>query len=176
MLGFCPTKLYKSKLCFPWTMTPICVMPKSYLSFAFGGNLELYLVFWRKKARVITLPAHKLTSGPHFEKKKLVKWWQSMMKFPFFDFFTLFIFLFIQNVLFSRFMPYDAIETEAVLSMDDDAHLRHDEIIFAFRVWREYRDRLVGFPGRFHAWDKEHQSWNYNSNYSCELSMVLTGK
>ena len=29
-------------------------------------------------------------------------------------------------------MPYDAIETEAVLSMDDDAHLRHDEIIFAF--------------------------------------------
>ena len=72
-------------------------------------------------------------------------------------------------------MPYDAIETEAVLSMDDDAHLRHDEIIFAFRVWREYRDRLVGFPGRFHAWDKEHQSWNYNSNYSCELSMVLTG-
>ena len=28
---------------------------------------------------------------------------------------------------------------------------------------------------RFHAWDSEHQSWNYNSNYSCELSMVLTG-
>lgn len=47
--------------------------------------------------------------------------------------------------------------------------------LFAFRVWREYRDRLVGFPGRFHAWDKENLSWNYNSNYSCELSMVLTG-
>ena len=31
------------------------------------------------------------------------------------------------------------------------------------------------FPGRFHAWDKDHLSWNYNSNYSCELSMVLTG-
>ena len=61
------------------------------------------------------------------------------------------------------------------LQVDDDAHLRHDEIIFAFRVWRENRDRLVGFPGRFHAWDKEHSSWNYNSNYSCELSMVLTG-
>lgn len=43
------------------------------------------------------------------------------------------------------------------------------------RVWREARDRIVGFPGRFHAWDVNHQSWLYNSNYSCELSMVLTG-
>ena len=54
-------------------------------------------------------------------------------------------------------------------------NLGHGEIIFAFRVWRENRDRLVGFPGRFHSWDKENHSWNYNSNYSCELSMVLTG-
>lgn len=60
--------------------------------------------------------------------------------------------------------------------MDDDAHLRHDEILFAFRVWREHRDRIVGFPGRFHAWDLNNNfGWNYNSNYSCELSMVLTG-
>jgi len=43
-------------------------------------------------------------------------------------------------------------------------------------VWREHRDRVVGFPGRFHAWDQNyHNAWNYNSNYSCELSMVLTG-
>lgn len=91
------------------------------------------------------------------------------------------------------------IETEAVLSVDDDAHLRHDEIIFGFRysnpfvesafpfsyytnrpsksyrVWREQRDKVVGFPGRFHAWDLEHKNWAYNSNYSCELSMILTG-
>jgi hypothetical protein len=33
----------------------------------------------------------------------------------------------------NRFLPYDVIETEAVLSVDDDAHLRHDEIIFGFR-------------------------------------------
>ena len=39
-------------------------------------------------------------------------------------------------------MPYDLIETEAVLSIDDDVHLRHDEIIFGFRVWREHRDKL----------------------------------
>ena len=30
-------------------------------------------------------------------------------------------------------MPYKEIETEAVLSMDDDMYLRHDEIVFAFR-------------------------------------------
>ncbi|XP_038627377.1 exostosin-like 3 [Tachyglossus aculeatus] len=80
-----------------------------------------------------------------------------------------------KNSLNNRFLPWDAIETEAILSIDDDAHLRHDEIMFGFRVWREARDRIVGFPGRYHAWDVPHQSWLYNSNYSCELSMVLTG-
>lgn len=81
-----------------------------------------------------------------------------------------------RNSLNNRFLPFDVIETEAVLSVDDDAHLRHDEILFAFRVWREHRDRIVGFPGRYHSWDlKSNQMWHYNSNYSCELSMVLTG-
>ena len=47
--------------------------------------------------------------------------------------------------------PYVAIDTEAVLSVDDDAHLRHAEIIFGFPVWRENRE--VGFPGRYHGWD-----------------------
>ncbi|OCT79112.1 exostosin-like 3 [Xenopus laevis] len=80
-----------------------------------------------------------------------------------------------KNSLNNRFLPWDQIETEAVLSIDDDAHLRHDEIMFGFRVWREARERIVGFPGRYHAWDIPHRSWLYNSNYSCELSMVLTG-
>lgn len=80
-----------------------------------------------------------------------------------------------RNSLNNRFLPFSAIETEAILSVDDDSHLRHDEIIFGFRVWREQRDRIVGFPGRFHAWDSNNTAWNYNSNYSCELSMVLTG-
>lgn len=81
-----------------------------------------------------------------------------------------------RNSLNNRFLPLDNLQTEAILSVDDDAHLRHDEILFGFRVWREHRDRIVGFPGRFHAWDLNTQnSWLYNSNYSCELSMVLTG-
>ena len=32
-----------------------------------------------------------------------------------------------RNSLNNRFLPFSAIETEAVLSVDDDAHLRHDE-------------------------------------------------
>lgn len=38
-----------------------------------------------------------------------------------------------RNSLNNRFLPFDAIETEAVLSIDDDAHLRHDEVMFGFR-------------------------------------------
>jgi alpha-1,4-N-acetylglucosaminyltransferase EXTL3 len=80
-----------------------------------------------------------------------------------------------KNSLNNRFIPYDVIETDAILSIDDDIYLRHDEIQFAFRVWRESRDRLVGFPGRFHSFDVRHKAWLYNSNYTCEISMVLTG-
>ena len=38
-----------------------------------------------------------------------------------------------RNSLNNRFLPYNDIETDAILSMDDDAHLRHDEIVFGFR-------------------------------------------
>ena len=49
-----------------------------------------------------------------------------------------------KNSLSNRFIPFQEIETDAILSMDDDAHLRHDEIIFGFRyvkrssIWRMY--------------------------------------
>jgi len=38
-----------------------------------------------------------------------------------------------KNSLNNRFVPWDVIQTDAVLSIDDDAHLRHDEIMFGFR-------------------------------------------
>lgn len=79
------------------------------------------------------------------------------------------------NSLNNRFLPLDIIETECVLHLDDDVRLRHDEMILAFRVWRENRDRLVGFPARFHAWDYKNKNWLYDSNYTCEYSMILTG-
>ncbi|XP_002156291.2 exostosin-like 3 [Hydra vulgaris] len=79
------------------------------------------------------------------------------------------------NSLNNRFIPYSNIETEAILSVDDDIYLRHDEIELAFRVWRENRNRLVGFPGRHHSYNATKDSFDYNSEHSCELSLVLTG-
>ncbi|THD19701.1 putative glycosyl transferase family 64 domain protein [Fasciola hepatica] len=79
------------------------------------------------------------------------------------------------NSLNNRFLPLDVIETDCILSMDDDIQLRHDEIIFGFRIWRENRDRLVGFPARAHFWNATMRDWYYNSDYTCEFSMVLTG-
>ena len=37
------------------------------------------------------------------------------------------------NSLNNRFLPLDNVQTEAILSIDDDVYLRHDEIQFAFR-------------------------------------------
>ncbi|VDO06460.1 unnamed protein product [Rodentolepis nana] len=80
-----------------------------------------------------------------------------------------------KNSLNNRFLPYDVIKTEAILMLDDDVTLRHDEIILGFRVWRENRDRIVGFPARGHFWSAANQSWYYNSAHACEYSMILTG-
>jgi len=48
-------------------------------------------------------------------------------------------------------------------------------IFFIYRIWRENRGRLVGFPGRHHAYNSTSNYFYYNSEHSCELSLVLTG-
>ncbi|KJH50268.1 EXTL2, alpha-1,4-N-acetylhexosaminyltransferase [Dictyocaulus viviparus] len=78
-----------------------------------------------------------------------------------------------KNSLNNRFVPWNRIRTEAVLSLDDDVDLEQQEIIFAFRVWRENRHRIVGFPARYHA--RYGDQMYYNSNYTCQLSIILTG-
>lgn len=78
-----------------------------------------------------------------------------------------------ENSLNNRFIPWDRIETESVLSLDDDIDLMQQEIVLAFRVWRENRDRIVGFPARYHA--RYGDSMYYNSNHTCQMSMILTG-
>ncbi|XP_057321592.1 exostosin-2 [Microplitis mediator] len=81
-----------------------------------------------------------------------------------------------ENKLSNRFYPYDEIETEAVLSIDDDIiMLTADELEFAYEVWREFPDRIVGFPSRTHTWDNETQCWRYESEWTNVISMVLTG-
>ncbi|CAM9463256.1 unnamed protein product [Lampetra fluviatilis] len=81
-----------------------------------------------------------------------------------------------ENKLSNRFFPYEEIETEAVLAIDDDIiMLTPDELQFGYEVWREFPDRLVGYPGRLHLWDHEAAKWKYESEWTNEVSMVLTG-
>ncbi|GMT17539.1 hypothetical protein PFISCL1PPCAC_8836, partial [Pristionchus fissidentatus] len=77
------------------------------------------------------------------------------------------------NSLNNRFIPWDRIQTEAVLSLDDDIDLKQHEIVFAFRVWREQRRKIVGFPARQHS--RFGSDLFYNSNHTCQMSMILTG-
>lgn len=80
------------------------------------------------------------------------------------------------NRLSNRFYPYDEIETEAILALDDDIlMLTVDELEFGYEVWREFSDRLVGFPSRLHIWDNTTKMWKYESEWTSEISMVLTG-
>lgn len=80
------------------------------------------------------------------------------------------------NKLSNRFYPYEEIETEAVLSIDDDiTMLTSDELDFGFEVWREFPDRIVGFPSRTHVWDNITGRWKYESEWTNDISLVLTG-
>ncbi|XP_071791199.1 exostosin-2-like [Asterias amurensis] len=81
-----------------------------------------------------------------------------------------------ENKLSNRFYPYDEIETECVLAIDDDIlMLTPDELEFGYEVWREFPDRLVGYPARLHLWDEKLNKWKYESEWTNDLSMVLTG-
>ncbi|KAF5277438.1 hypothetical protein FQA39_LY06251 [Lamprigera yunnana] len=80
------------------------------------------------------------------------------------------------NKLSNRFYPFEEIETEAILTIDDDiVMLTADELEFGYEVWREFPDRIVGFPSRTHIWDNVTLSWKYESEWTNEISMVLTG-
>ncbi|XP_037806952.1 exostosin-2 [Lucilia sericata] len=80
------------------------------------------------------------------------------------------------NRLSNRFFPYKDIETEAILTIDDDINmLTDDEVEFGYEVWREFPDRIVGFPSRLHVWENLTSHWRYESEWTNQISMVLTG-
>lgn len=84
------------------------------------------------------------------------------------------VFIFnVKNSLNNRFRPWNEfLRTDGVLSLDDESILRHDEIEYAFRVWKENRDRIVGFIPRSH----HSKTFQYESSASsCFYSIVLTG-
>ncbi|CAB0042505.1 unnamed protein product [Trichogramma brassicae] len=74
-----------------------------------------------------------------------------------------------------RFYPHPLINTSAILSLDEDVILNTDEIDFAFIVWQNFPDRIVGYPERSHYWDDSKRSWGYTSKWTNDYSMVLTG-
>lgn len=81
-----------------------------------------------------------------------------------------------KNKMSNRFFPHDEIHTECILALDDDiVMLTADELEFAYEVWREFPDRLVGFPSRVHLWDNTTNKWKYESEWTNDISMVLTG-
>ncbi|KAJ8013391.1 hypothetical protein DPEC_G00052780 [Dallia pectoralis] len=79
------------------------------------------------------------------------------------------------KVMSSRFLPHDAILTDAVLSLDEDTVLSTTEVDFAFTVWQSFPDRIVGYPARSHFWDPNKERWGYTSKWTNDYSMVLTG-
>ena len=44
-----------------------------------------------------------------------------------------------------------------------------------YRVWRENRDRIVGWYDRFAYWNPRKRLWYYSWDVSCEPSLALTG-
>jgi len=81
-----------------------------------------------------------------------------------------------RNQLSNRFYPFPEIETDAILAMDDDiVMLTTDELEFGFEVWRQFPDRIVGYPSRTHVWDSSTKRWKYESEWTNNISMVLTG-
>ncbi|KAM9309899.1 exostosin-1b-like [Pholidichthys leucotaenia] len=80
-----------------------------------------------------------------------------------------------RKVISSRFLPYNTIPTDAVLSLDEDTVLSTTEVDFAFTVWQSFPDRIVGYPARSHFWDGNKEQWGYTSKWTNDYSMVLTG-
>ncbi|XP_050666654.1 exostosin-1 [Leptidea sinapis] len=75
----------------------------------------------------------------------------------------------------ARWRPLWAIPTAAVFSLDGDAPLIAEELDFAFRVWQNFPDRIVGYPARNHFWDEAKGAWGYSSKWGGSYSMVLPG-
>ena len=74
----------------------------------------------------------------------------------------------------SRFIHISKASTSAVLSLDEDVSLSVEEIQFAYEVWKQFENRIVGFPSRNHYWDDQNRLWVYSSAMTNEFSMILT--
>ncbi|XP_045155049.1 exostosin-like 1 isoform X2 [Echinops telfairi] len=73
-----------------------------------------------------------------------------------------------------RFFPHSTINTDAILSLDAHCSLSTSEVDFAFVVWQNFPERMVGFLTMSHFWDSARGGWGYTAEKANEFSMVLT--
>lgn len=73
-----------------------------------------------------------------------------------------------------RFLPFSTISTDAILSLDAHSSLSTSEVDFAFVVWQNFPERMVGFLTWNHFWDEAQGGWGYTAEMANEFSMVLT--
>ncbi|KAM9719320.1 exostosin-like 2 isoform 1-T1 [Menidia menidia] len=55
------------------------------------------------------------------------------------------------NLMRNRLQPFPEIDTDAVLMLDDDTLVSVPDLIFAFSVWKQFSDQIVGFVPRKHV-------------------------
>ncbi|XP_040910459.1 exostosin-like 2 isoform X2 [Toxotes jaculatrix] len=55
------------------------------------------------------------------------------------------------NRMRNRLQPFPEIDTDAVLMLDDDTLVSVPDICFAFSVWKQFPDQIVGFVPRKHV-------------------------
>ncbi|KAJ3050385.1 Exostosin-1, partial [Rhizophlyctis rosea] len=79
------------------------------------------------------------------------------------------------NDLNNRFYPFDQLEGDAILSLNDTVSLTKKDIELAYSVWLHNQNRLVGFEGAAHIWDETGRKWVYRDrDLEGWTSMVLT--
>lgn len=66
------------------------------------------------------------------------------------------------NLMRNRLQPFQEIDTDAVLMLDDDTLISVPDICFAFSVWKQFPDQIVGFVPRKHV-STENGVYSYGS-------------
>jgi len=77
----------------------------------------------------------------------------------------------------NRFVPVEGLETEAVMSMDDDIYVPCRDLSKAFEVWKAHKRALVGYFPRLHRLDEdcEYEYYLGTKTYTeGRYSMMLT--
>eukprot|EP00003_Mantamonas_plastica_P022404 TRINITY_DN379_c0_g2_i1.p1 TRINITY_DN379_c0_g2~~TRINITY_DN379_c0_g2_i1.p1 ORF type:complete len:357 (-),score=73.81 TRINITY_DN379_c0_g2_i1:32-1102(-) len=78
-----------------------------------------------------------------------------------------------RNTLNNRFRPNSLIQTDCVFNVDDDIEIPIDDLEFAFSIWQQHRDQLIGYYPRGHSQyptypdpcaSKPDGKWHYSQN------------